>query len=51
MIFEAISTLKEPNGSDTTAIVNFIEVCLKNAWKLSLQFFLFQANWVGFRLL
>ncbi|KAL5572439.1 hypothetical protein UlMin_022036 [Ulmus minor] len=25
MIFEAISTLKDPNGSDTSAIVNYIE--------------------------
>lgn len=29
MIFEALSALKEPNGSDTSAIMSFIEVCLK----------------------
>ena len=26
MIFEALSSLKEPNGSDTSTIVSFIEV-------------------------
>lgn len=26
LIFEAISTLKEPNGSDVSAILSFIEV-------------------------
>uniref|UniRef100_A0A803NSA4 H15 domain-containing protein n=1 Tax=Cannabis sativa TaxID=3483 RepID=A0A803NSA4_CANSA len=29
MIFEALSTLKEPNGSDTSAIVSYIEEAIK----------------------
>ncbi|KAE9448788.1 hypothetical protein C3L33_19298, partial [Rhododendron williamsianum] len=32
MIYEALSTLKDPNGSDTTAIVSFIEV--QNCYKI-----------------
>lgn len=26
MIYDALSSLKEPNGSDTSTLVNFIEV-------------------------
>lgn len=40
MIYEALSTLKDPNGSDTTAIVSFIEVRLKY-WFIFISFLCF----------